>query len=921
LLVLEQRPVENEKVREKITKLEEQLGKLQEALEKAEQKKEEAKVKEDKEKIAAVEAQIATEEKRVEAFDNGRQAASVVYAFGTKALEAAPGTTSTGVLLSRKALLPDYESETGDAFPLLEPRGITVDPKTHDLLIAAQEDTAKSKEESVELEKLREVVQRVHPEATEKARLGARYIDNEDCLEEAHEVTGEPACAESAASQPGSPTALPNGHVIVEQEQALWEIPDQEGLAEGVASTEAVKNFHALPHRVYQLAGQGQIISIGREPPEEGGNQIEFAETSPGHGRIYLSALAEGIEPAILELSYAEGSTPAISELGWTGGQGETGTNPKCRIPVPATNVLAGGDAVSGEEDGFVFVAAKSTVSVMRFGTGGEACSHAEAEVPVMTVKGTPETTVETEEPVTFASKTKGANALSTTWKFKNTTTGIEEAPQTTGFQEEKPTLEKHEFGEAGTYEVTAEIQPDDFGPVIVEKTTITVTGKSVSATLESFTSVAKGKPLSLTATVTDPFETPAHIKYKVEYGDGSAPAESETTQHQFTVEHTYSVAGEYHVKLTVTDAKKHSGSAEETITVTEPTGNVEAAVKAPSSGNAGSPIKVTASITDPFEAAPHLKYKWNFGDGTAPAEGDNAGGELSAEHAYAQEGPYTVTLEVEDAGHHTAKAEAKVTISAATEQRLELKLRGSGRLLEGESLRLTATVEDPFESPANATYTWQWGDGAVETTRTSKREVSIEHAYAKPGTYTVVVKVEDAAKHVAELRRPVVVLASENPPSSGGGGGGGTATTTTGQTSTPPPSGGVLSYVAQLASGATPVNGSGGVPVKVSCTAASGVCTGEVSLKTLSAVSASRAALSRAAKKKILTLATGHFVVAAGQTQTVMLHLSSKGKLLLTRSRVLKVRASVKTREPGEGVRTTERVLTLRLAKGTRHH
>lgn len=914
LMALEERPVENELVRKKIEKLEVEL-------EKAEKEKNEAKAKEDKEKIAK-------EEERVEAFDNGRQAASAIYAFGTKALEPAPGTTE-GLLVSRKALKPDYESETGDAVPLLEPRGITVDPKTHDLLIAAEEDVAKSKPEAAELETLRAVIQRVHPESPEKTRLGARYIDNEDCLEEAHPVAGEPRCAESAGSQPSSPIALPNGHVLVEQEQQLWEIPDQEGISEGVANTEAVKSFDALPKRMYALAGLGQVINFDHEAAEEGGDQVEFAETSAGHGRIYLSALVEGIYPAVLELSYAEGAVPAITELGWTGGQSEAGANPQCHINFGPTNVLAGGDAVAGEEDALVFTASASHVNVMRFGPGGESCGHAEAGVPVMTVKGTPEEAVEAEEPVNFTSKVTGANALSTTWRFKNKTTGIEEAPATTGFQGETAQLEGHEFKEGGTYEVTAEVQPDDFGPAVVRHTTITVTGKSVSASLESFSSVTAGTPLSFKATVADPFETPAHINYKIEYGDGTK-AEAAAPGNPFTVEHTYAATGEYHVKLSVTDAKSHSGTTEEVVKVTEPTGNIEVHLKSPTSVHTGSPATVTAAIVDPLEGSPHGKYRLNFGDGGAVSEGSWTGGELHAEHAYAKPGTYEIQLEAEDASGHKATEHGSIEVVETVEQKIVVKLRTPARLLEGEPLHASATIEDPFETTPSITFKCGFGDGTVEEGHGGREIHCREHAYAKAGTYTVTVEVEDAGKEKASQQANVIVLAPESggETTSNGGGGGTTTTTTTttASTSTGHPSGtgagGVLSYVADVTSSSIPVTSTGGVPVKVACASAGGVCTGEIVVRTLSAVKAARRPRGSRSRRAILTLASGHFVVAAGQTQTVMLHLSSRARSLLAHAHVLKARATVKTRQPGEAVKTTERVLTLRLAaKGRRKH
>jgi hypothetical protein len=123
----------------------------------------------------------------------------------------------------------------------------------------------------------------------------------------------------------------------------------------------------------------------------------------------------------------------------------------------------------------------------------------------------------------------------------------------------------------------------------------------------------------------------------------------------------------------------------------------------------------------------------------------------------------------------------------------------------------------------------------------------------------------------------------------------------------------------AKIASTSLSVSASGVVTIKVSCPAGT-TCTGTVTLKTLTAVSA-RLASAAKKKKSILTLATGSFSITGGQTKAITLHLSSAARTLLSRSHVLQARATVVAHDPSGGSNTAAQTLTLRLAKAKSHH
>jgi hypothetical protein len=150
-------------------------------------------------------------------------------------------------------------------------------------------------------------------------------------------------------------------------------------------------------------------------------------------------------------------------------------------------------------------------------------------------------------------------------------------------------------------------------------------------------------------------------------------------------------------------------------------------------------------------------------------------------------------------------------------------------------------------------------------------------------------------------------------PPSTGGLGGGGLGVLPIreGRASPQP--------VATLAGAALSASPNGAVLVRVGCPAGETTCSGTITLRTLTAVSAR--ARSAKSKKVILTLGTGSFSVAGGSVKTVTLHLTPKGRKLLGRMRRLRARATVIAHDPAGASNTALSTVTLTLAKGKRKH
>jgi hypothetical protein len=136
-------------------------------------------------------------------------AAYRLYAFKTapsgSELVPAAGANSEGVLAGPAALAAESEETAG---ALLEPRGITVDPKTGEVIILGHVDTAGTPYDASPDD--RDALERV----SAKGVVGARYIDESNYFR-AHAAAG---------TQPGSPVVLPG-----EPERVLVRF---EGLAE-----------------------------------------------------------------------------------------------------------------------------------------------------------------------------------------------------------------------------------------------------------------------------------------------------------------------------------------------------------------------------------------------------------------------------------------------------------------------------------------------------------------------------------------------------------------------------------------------------------------------------------------------------------------------------------------------------------------
>jgi len=276
----------------------------------------------------------------------------------------------------------------------------------------------------------------------------------------------------------------------------------------------------------------------------------------------------------------------------------------------------------------------------------------------------------------------------------------------------------EHAYGDDGIYTVTLTVTDDDSATATATATKTILNRPPVAVFTESTETVYTGETITFNAS--DSYDPDGTItSYFWDFGDG-------TNATGVVVSHVYADDGTYIVTLTVTD----DDGATDTVTATKTALN-----RAPiASFTESAEIVNTVDIIyfnaynsyDPDGTI--VSYFWDFGDGT------NTTG-VTVEHAYANDGSYTVTLNITDDDGATATATSTKTV--LNRSPVASFTESDETAYTGEAIVFNASASyDPDGSIVS--YFWDFGDG------TNGTGMTVNHSYADDGTYIVTLKITD---------------------------------------------------------------------------------------------------------------------------------------------------------------------------------
>ena len=271
----------------------------------------------------------------------------------------------------------------------------------------------------------------------------------------------------------------------------------------------------------------------------------------------------------------------------------------------------------------------------------------------------------------------------------------------------------------------------------------------------------AEGAPLSGTAPLEVQFtgsnssDDLGIVTYSWEFADQGA---TDTTADPI---YTFTTPGNYEVLLTVTDTNGQTGTDTILVTVSAEAENlppVAVAQAAPTSGSA--PLEVQFTGSNSYDDTAIVSYFWDFMDGLSTAT------EPDPIITFATTGTYNITLTVTDADGLTDTATVSVVVGESGNIPPTARIEATPR--SGNApLMVDFSGRNSVDDFGIVSYSWDFGDG------TSSGEIDPGHLYTDPGTYTVVLTVEDESGltasstiriEVFEGSGSMIAIITENP-------------------------------------------------------------------------------------------------------------------------------------------------------------
>jgi len=275
-----------------------------------------------------------------------------------------------------------------------------------------------------------------------------------------------------------------------------------------------------------------------------------------------------------------------------------------------------------------------------------------------------------------------------------------------------------HAYADNGFYLVTLTVTDDEGAIASAHATKIVLNRQPVASFTETAETVYSDETISFNASDSSDLDG-SIVNYSWDFGDG-------TQGTGVSVQHVYSQDGTYTVTLIVTDDDGATDitSATKTVLNRIPIVSFTESAETVSSGKS---IHFDASEShDPDGSI--ISHLWDFGDG-------NTAVGVEVDHAYGDDGVYTVTLTVID--DDAAICSSTATKTVLNRPPVALFTENATTVRKGEVIYFDASESHDLDGTI-VEYFWDFGD---ETNATG---VLSTHAYSEDGNYTVTLTVTD---------------------------------------------------------------------------------------------------------------------------------------------------------------------------------
>ncbi|WP_455391421.1 PKD domain-containing protein [[Eubacterium] cellulosolvens] len=289
------------------------------------------------------------------------------------------------------------------------------------------------------------------------------------------------------------------------------------------------------------------------------------------------------------------------------------------------------------------------------------------------------------------------------------------------------------------TFEVKLTVEDDD-DEKDSAKIKVIIRNRSPEITMGSDKTGFEDEELTLTAVANDTINDRDLLRYKWIFDDGDETdwAVSAGTKH------TYTMVGNYRPQIMVKDPKGAISIESLNITINNVPPEADFITSVETSYEDETIAFDASASFDTESDNEHLKYVWDFGDGTM-------GTGKTIEHRYYKSYKYSVILVVKDDDGAAGEITKRITVE---NKRPDAKL-----IIQGDEFDIGELIKfygykssDTPSDERNLTYRWDFGDGKHTT------GINATHKYSEAGEYTIRLRISDDDGETDEARANIII-------------------------------------------------------------------------------------------------------------------------------------------------------------------